>query len=265
MRVLLLLPCVAGFLFTAGCGMQEYEDRLAQTQAYFAYRQKIDGALELNVWSGRPYNIDMRPPKGYREIPGPSEEGAHDLRQPPFIRHPRNPNYRLPGLIGAWQGQIRVTVNGEDTTLPGYLFLCTNHSRFLELDDDNPPDMFLNDLLENISPALDYGPPSDGGWNWTEERVPEGTPYVKRKTYEWINLKDVTCNIQDQDIVMDFRVHQYTNGEIQMALISVVPQESVLDPRERIETSLMYTMELLTMGGDVPRKTGAVQSSGGGF
>ena len=64
---------------------------------------------------------------------------------------------------------------------------------------------------------------------------------------------------------MDFRIHRFANGEIQMALISVVPQESMLDTRERVETSLEYTMEHLTMGGDIPRKTGAVQSSGGGF
>ena len=97
----------------------------------------------------------------------------------------------------------------------------------------------------------------------TRCRVPQGVPYVPRKTYEWINLPDVNCNVTDQTIVMDFRIHKFTNGQIQMALISVVPH--AVDPRERVETYLEYTMEHLTMSGDVPRKAGAVPSSGGGF
>lgn len=257
----LALLAVVAIAATAGCGMQQYEERLNETEAYFAYRQKIDTALETTVWRGQPYNLEFRPPKGYREIPGPDEEGGHDPRQPPFI------NYRLPGLIGAWQGQVRVEIEGTDTDrLPAFLFLCTNHSRFLELDDENPPDLFLTDILENIAPALDYGPPSEGGWQWTEIRSPRGVKaYVPRKTFEWINLRDVTCNISDEQLAMDFRIHHFANGPIQMALISVVPQESMIDPRERIEQGLEYAMEQLQMGSEVPRKTGAVQSSGGGF
>ena len=34
----------------AGCGSQAYEQRLAETAKYYAYRQRVDSALELHAW-----------------------------------------------------------------------------------------------------------------------------------------------------------------------------------------------------------------------
>ena len=242
----------------AGCGTQAYEERLQETARYYTYRQRVDTALEKVVW--KQFGVEFRPPKGFREIPGPTEEAPHDMRQPPFI------NRDLPGLLGAWQGETRIDVPGlEADSLRGFIFLCTNHSRFLELDDENPPMELRNDVAEVLGPALGFDPPSVTPWTFEEVRAPRGTAYVKRKTYDWILLDRVTRNIDAQDIEMDFRLYRYDVGEIQLVLVSAIPQEDLLDPRERIYSGLEIAMETLQMTGDIPRRQAGGQSSGGGF
>lgn len=253
---LALLTAVA----CSGCGTQQYEERLKQTELYFAYRQRVDEALEKITWQSAQFDVEFRPPIGFQEIPAPGPEEGHDARQPTFI------NTRLPGLIGAWQGQVRIDVAGiEATELRAFVFMCTNHSRFLELDDENPAGLFREDIVERLGPALGFDPPSQTPWTWEPVRAPRGTAYVPRKSYEWILLDKVPCNIDNQNIEMDFKIYRYDEGQIQLAVISVIPHSEMLDPRERIEQRMEYAMEQLQMGSEVPRKTGAVQSSGGGF
>ena len=44
----ILAAVTAGTL--VGCGSQAYEQRLAETAKYYAYRQQVDSALELRAW-----------------------------------------------------------------------------------------------------------------------------------------------------------------------------------------------------------------------
>lgn len=254
-----LALCVAMMAVSCpGCGSQEYEQRLQQTVQYYQYRERVDGALSKVVW--KEFGVEFRAPNGFLEIPGPKEEEEHDMRQPPFINRP------LPGLLGAWQGEVRIDVPGlEADRLPAFVFMCTNHSRWLELDEDNSPENLQNDVAETLGPALGFDPPSVTPWTFEEVRAPRGTAYVPRKTYDWILLDRVARNIDDQNIEMDFRLYRYDNGDVQMVLITAVPQEDMLDPRERIYSKLEIAMETLQMIGDRPRKQGAVQSSGGGI
>ena len=85
-----------------GCGSQAYEQRLAETAKYYAYRQQVDSALQRNAWQD--YGIQMRLPKGFQEIPKQVEEDEHDARQPDFLSQP------LPGLIGAWHTEVYVEI-----------------------------------------------------------------------------------------------------------------------------------------------------------
>jgi len=257
-RISLTILTVLAAGSSAGCGTQVYEQRLQETARYYEYRQRVDDALEKVVW--KQFGVEFRTPKGFRKIPGPTEEAPHDMRQPPFI------NRDLPGLLGAWQGQVRIDVPGlEADSLRAFVFICTNHGRFLELDDENPPGELRNDVAEVLGPALGFDPPSVTPWTFEEVRAPRGTAYVPRKTYDWILLDRVTRNIDDQEIEMDFRLYRFEVGEIQLVMISAIPQEDLLDPRERIYTKLEIAMETVQMTGDIPRKLGAVHSSGGGF
>ena len=244
----------------AGCGAQTYEQRLAETAHYYEYRQRVDNALERNPW--QQFGVQFRQPKGFVEIPGPTEEGEHDPRQPDFLKQP------LPGLIGAWQGEVQIDIpDREESTMPAWIFLCTNHQRFLDrlTDPTVTPALLVEDLSNVLAADLRYEPDTAlNPWQYEETRAPQGTPYVPRKTYDSIVLDDER-NISGERIHMDFRLVRYYVDEIQFCLLSVVPHGDILDRRERVYSNIDLAMENLVVSGDPPRPQSAAQSSGGGF
>lgn len=246
--------------FCCGCGSQTYEQRLDESRRYFEYRQRVDEALEPHVWTA--FGVEFRPPRGFRELPGPAKDGDPDTRQPAFFAQP------LPGLLGAWQGDVRVEIQGSDLqTVPGYVFICTNHQRYLERATN--PQVFPVELLDDVSnvlaATLRYEPNTAvNPWKFEEVRCPVGTAYVKRKVYDVIRL-DGEIDVSGQRLRMDFRMFRYNVGDIQFALITVLPHADILDRRERIDSRIDLAMETLTMTGDAPRQQSAAPSAGGGF
>lgn len=249
----------------AGCGTQTYEQRLAETAKYYAYREKVDSALERNPW--QEFGIQLRIPKGFQPIPGPAEEGEHDPRQPDFFERP------LPGLIGAWQTEVYVDRPDEEpTSMPAWLFVCTNHQRFLDKQSDPTatPALLVEDLTNVLAAELGYEPDTAlNRWQYEETRAPSGTPYVPRKTYEWIML-DNGENVSGDEVRMQFQFIRYYVNQIQFCLLTAVPHEDILDRRDwrrfyGPDSAISLAMENLVVSGDPPRQNNAVQSSGGGF
>lgn len=245
-----------------GCGTQAYEHRLAETARYYEYRQRVDTALERNAW--QQFGVELRAPKGFQEIPGPTEEGQHDARHPNFFRAP------LPGLIGAWQGEVAVDIPNRDvSTMPAWIFVCTNHQRFLDKlsEPTITPHGLKEDLTNVLATELRYEPDTAlNRWQYEEVRAPQGTPYVPRKTYEWIILDDERI-IDGSRVRMEFRLVRFDVKEIQFCMLTVVPHEEVLDRRDwrRFYSAIDLAMENLVVSGDPPRAKSAAQSSGGGF
>lgn len=259
--------CTIALILTAccGCGSQTYEQRVAATKAYFEYRQRVDSALELKAWQQS--GVEWRVPKGFTEIPGPAEEGEHDSRQPNFFQR------QLPGLLGAWQGTVRVEIPDSDVTeLPGWIFVCTNHAAHIAKQDDPSivPGQFIDELNKILSDELGFDENNAlSPWQFTEVRAPQGTPYVKRKTYEFIPLTDpeLIKNIDGNQVQMDFQFYRYYVGEIQFAVVTAFPAEQLLDRRERPYNALSHSMEQLVVSDAVPVKQNqaAAQTTGGGF
>lgn len=260
-----LLAILAGVVVATfvGCGSQAYEQRLAETAKYYEYRQQVDTALQRNAW--QEFGIQLRLPKGFQEIPGPTEEDNHDGRQPTFLTKP------LPGLVAAWQGEVRVEIpDREDPTMPAWIFVCTNHQRFLDKQSDpkSTPALHIEDLSNVLAAELKYEPDTAlNRWTYEEVRAPIGTPYVPRKTYESIML-DGERNIADTRVRMQFRLVRYYVKEIQFCLLTVTPHEEILDRRDwrRFYTAIDLAMENVVVSGDQPRaQSAATPSSGGGF
>lgn len=245
----ILAAVTAGTL--AGCGSQAYEQRLAETAKYYAYRQQVDSALEIRAW--QEYGIQMRLPKGFQEIPGPTEEDEHDGRQPDFLAQP------LPGLIGAWQTEVFVEIpERESPSMPAWIFLCTNHERFLnqQADPTDTPALLVEDLSNTLAAELRYEPDTAiNRWSYEETRAPVGTPYVPRKTYEWIMLDDER-NINDERVRMQFRLIRYYVDKIQFCLLTVVPHDEILDRRDwrKLYSGIDLMMENLVVSREVPRQ-----------
>jgi hypothetical protein len=250
----------------AGCGSQAYEQRLAETAKYYAYRQQVDSALERNAWQD--LGIQMRLPKGFQEIPGPVEEDEHDQRQPNFL------SKSLPGLIGAWQTEVYVEIpDRESPSMPAWIFLCTNHQRFLNQQSDPTatPALLVEDLSNTLAAELRYEPDTAlNRWAYEETRAPTGTPYVPRKTYESIMLDDER-NIGEERVRMQFRLIRYYVDQIQFCLLTVTPHEEILDRQDRqtfygINGAIDLMMEQLVVSGEPPRQQRAGPApSGGGF
>lgn len=249
-------------LTVIGCGTQTYEERLAETAKYYAYRQQVDSALTRNPW--QEFGIQLRIPKGFQQIPGPTEEDAHDGRQPGFLSNP------LPGLVGAWQGEVHVELpDREDPTMPAWIFVCTNHQRFLDKQSDPgvTPALFVEDISNLLATELRYEPDTAlNRWTYEEVRAPVGTAYVPRKTYEWIMLDDEK-EIDGTQVRMQFRFIRYYVNEIQFCLLTVAPHDEVLDRRDwrQFYTGIDLAMENLVVSGDPPRQQSSAQTSGGGF
>jgi hypothetical protein len=244
-----LAVVTAGML--VGCGSQAYEERLAETAKYYAYRQQVDSALDLRAW--QEYGVQMRLPKGFLEIPGPTEEDEHDGRQPDFLSQP------LPGLVGAWQTEVYVEIpDRESPSMPAWIFLCTNHERFLNLQEDptDTPALLVEDLSNTLAAELRYEPDTAiNRWTYEETRAPVGTPYVPRKTYEWIMLDDER-NINDERVRMQFRLIRYYVDQIQFCVLTVVPHDEILDRRDwrKVYSGIDLMMENLVVSGEVPRQ-----------
>ena len=250
-----LLAVLAGITggTLVGCGSQAYEQRLAETAKYYAYRQRVDSALELRAW--QKFGIQMRLPKGFQEIPGPVEEDEHDGRQPDFLSRP------LPGLIGAWQTEVYVEIpERESPSMPAWVFLCTNHERFLNLQNEptDTPELLLDDLSKVLADELLYEPDTAlTPWSYEETRAPAGTPYVPRKTYESITLEDENArNINGERVRMQFRLIRYYVDQIQFCLLTVVPHDEILDRRDwrKVYNGIDLMMENLVVSGEVPRQ-----------
>lgn len=238
----------------AGCGAQTYEQRLAETAKYFEYRERLDAALELRPWQNN--GIELRPPKGFTELPGPAE-GEPDQRQPAFLKKP------LPGLIGAWQAELRVDIPNVDTpTKPAWMLACSNHRLWLDRETNINiiPASFSADLADVLADNFAFKRSTAADpWKFSEERVPKGTPYVPYKSFDYIVL-DETIDGLTYDII----VYRYSVKDIQLSLVVIAPQ--ALDRREKLADKMFFVMEQLTMSGEIPKsQTKKAATSGGGI
>jgi hypothetical protein len=245
-----------------GCGAQAYETRLAETDKYFKYREKIDSALEKRPFED--FGITIRVPLGFKEIPRPDAEENFDPRQPNFFRA------HLPGLLAAWQkNSVEVDEGDENITdRPAWIFLCTNHQRWLDKTKDAKvePLAFHQDIAAMLANDLSgYSADDIGSWEYHDERVPRQNEkaYVPRKDYSWITLEDTMRLPENQRAEMEVMLTTYFEGEIQMALICVAPK--FLARRDQFYGPIKLCMETLKMSGEAPRPRTEGPKTGGGF
>lgn len=261
-------------LTLAGCGAQTYEDRLAASTAYFNYRQLVDSLVESRAWTSE--GITFRPPKGFAELPAPPPPADDDSPAPPDNRQPAFLTHKLPGLVGAWQSQLRVEIPDSDVEeLPAWILISTNHDDYRK-KFENPqiiPAAFMENLTNAIADSSGYARSTAiEPWAFTEVRSPAGVAYVPRKDYDWILLSDpeMTYEVNGQRVRYDFRLYRYFVGQnIQFAMVTIVPSDEILARSARPYDAIDMAIEQLTATDEVPRtRSGgpaAVPTSGGGF
>ncbi|MBI1313189.1 hypothetical protein GC176_18005 [bacterium] len=275
MTAAFLLCLLTASLTLLGCGSQAYEERLAASTAYFSYRQQVDNLLESRTWTSE--GITFRPPKGFAELPPPPPAPDENSPPPPDKRQPAFLTSKLPGLVGAWQAQMRVEIPDSDVEeLPAWILICTNHDDYRQ-KFDNPtviPADFMDHVIKALADSSRVYQPSSAiePWQFAEVRSPSGTAYVPRKDYDWILLSDpeMTYEVDRRKARYDFRLYRYFVGQnIQLALVTIVPSDDILARSARPYDGIDMAIEQMTATDEIPRAQAggpaAVPSSGGGF
>ncbi len=248
-----LITCV-GLLLVCGCGSEQYEKRLKETDAFFTYRQSLDRVLQSGNWSVPQFTISMRVPKGFNAKPGPrpakaDEEQPEDTRQPTFL------GLHLPGLVGAWQGEFP----GDGGNVPVFLYVCSNHQLFLDaVKNPEAPDpaLFLTDLENALSVTMQVTlPPGEVAQVGNNVRYAETCPkdgkYALQKKFTGITFVPSGPLTQMGPDAVEIKAQMYGhyNGSIQVAVLAIYPANI----RERIEDKMLKSLETFTVTNQVPK------------
>lgn len=261
---------LAGWLFVSGCGSSTYSERLALADARNGYFANLNATLEPysqpREMSG--FDVWIRPQKGLRFMPAPSAKAADATDAPPDPRREfEGVPLDLPGLIGAWDGNLSVAGGG---TGHYRLYVLGNHSRFLGSEADqgaNPAD-FLNDLEVALSILFEVMlPPGDKhrgdqpNQKFTLQVPPEGAQFAKSEKFNGINF----VGSAERDPALPFQAWLYerTGGPVQVAVLMLTPPSTTNDVRQALLTSL-ESLEFSTQPPRfVPRSGGQSGAAGG--
>lgn len=256
LRFRTLMTCFA-LLLVFGCGSEQYESRLKETNAFFEYRQSLDRVLQSGNWSGPLYGPTMCIPKGFNFRPGPpppkaDEPVAEDTRQPTFL------GLHLPGLVGAWQGDF--PSDGGDR--PVFLYVCSNHQTHLNaLENPEGPDpaLFLSDLENLLSSTMQVSlPPGEvtqvGDNIRYAETCPRDGKYAIQRKFTGITFvpADVLPQFRESGVQIKAQMYGHYNGPIQVAVLAIYPAGI----RDRIEDKLLKSLETFSVSNQLPRVQG---------
>ncbi len=258
------LLSTAWVLLVFGCGSEQYEARLAETNAFFEDRQRLDRVLQNGNWGYPQFSLSMRIPKGFelQAGPPPAKEGElvpEDTRQPNYL------GLRLPGLLGAWHAKF----NCDGVSHPAFLYVCSNHQGYLDLAvNPNGPDpaLFLAELEAALASTLQVNLPANEGTQvgnnvrYAETR-PQDSKYAAPKKFTGITF--VPNGVLPQmGVEIKAQMYEHYNGPIQIAVLAIYPAAICGRPEDQLLTAL----ETLNVTNQIPQvqtgKSGAAGSPG---
>jgi len=236
-----------------GCGLDTYEQRLAETNDYFKYVNKLDTYLSDGTWSNDAYGIKLRLPKGFVPLPGPAPPAEGEETEAPVV-DPRQPNFLgvdLPGLIEAFRAE-----NGQAVTL---LYVLGNHERVLiraandGVGDD--PATYLTDLELLLQNAIGVTIPDQPGKGDRDnekytETIPRDPKYAHQKDFTAISLlQPEPPDGAASQLQLRLQLYEYQAGGMQVALLLIYPTTASSDPRDAFKLAL----ETLEVSDQPPR------------
>lgn len=253
-------------LLGAGCGAQEYERRLNETKAYFEYLEQVNAAL------GRSFKfegIEIRVPKVFEPLtppPPPSADGSSETpaAEPLDPSDDPNrlgyfPNVTLEGVVGTWRANVRLEVPGQQESPEAfaYLHLLSNWQRWVDRQTniDIEPTRYLGELANHLANVLNVeADTSDSPWGW--DLIKDSSRYVQKKKVEMIPIE-----LPDHNPPLVITFYRYEARDVHVALLLIVPR--AIDPRERLEHKLKYTLETMKVSNQPPQKKSNKPAAGG--
>jgi hypothetical protein len=254
-----------GLFAIPGCGLETYEHRLAETNEYFKYINKLDTYLSDVTWSNPAYGVELRYPKGFVEMAGPAPPAEGEDPESPVV-DPRQPDFLgvdLPGLIAAFRAD-----DGQSVAL---LYLLGNHERILiraandGVGDD--PATFLVDLELLLQNAIGVTIPDQPGKGDHDnekyaETIPREGKYAVQKEFTAISfLQAESRDGAGSTPELRLQLYEHQAGSMQVAILMVFrPKLARTDPREALRLSL----ETLKVSSEPPRLKNPSQAESSG-
>ncbi len=240
-----VLLCLNLAILCSGCGAETYEQRLNETEQYFAYLHKRNQAL-AGTWSAP--SIHFRPPLDFQEISAAApaavpagENGEAEPVEPTQTIDPRQPDFadlKLPGLEGAWRTEVPVDLENETVDRPAYLYVLCNYS-LLQNEEQEAAGNFLNEVNYQLSTTFDKDLNTE---DFVTERFPRKRGYIKSKDFTFENFKP---EMPIDGAPYEIQIYLTESGEYQAAILAFIPQNMVRQSKlqEQIDFSL-ETFEL---------------------
>jgi hypothetical protein len=206
----------------SGCGVQNYENRLAETSKYYAYLAKIDSNL-APAWKEGPID-ELRVPlqfKLMRKPAPPAKPAEGETEETPV--DPRQPNYialELPGLLGAWEAPFDRVVDGKKQTRKGYIYAVSNYSMFNSELASQAPD-FTRSLLGLISDRLALPAVEPGKGQREQYPKVKADAYTAQNTFDKYHFTSEELLVDGEQYTID--VYTHIQKDIQVAILLVLP------------------------------------------
>jgi hypothetical protein len=253
----------------AGCGSELYEQRLANTKILFAHEELLREHLQ-GKWSDAEYGISLRIPHKFEVLPPPvkpesadkpaGQEGENEEEvEIPDDRQPKYLNVELPGLRGAFQAKVKVIAeNKAEVDGDAWIYVMSNQDMAEKSDAAKE---FSMSFVKSLAEALQI-PTNEKDWN-EEFHPPKRAPDSPAKVFVTpLKYKAVVLKPQDDiaGLPRQFSVYMYEQGEIQVIVLFVIPQN--VDGSEKLTDRIPLCLETLDVqGSQIIHKT---PGAGGG-
>ncbi len=247
---------LVGVLLAGGCGTEQYEQRLTETDAFFQYRQSLDRALQA-YWEERSYTIKMRVPKGFNRLPRPAvpkegEPAPVETRQPTAFNE-----LVLPGLVEAWRGDFACD---DGKVWPTLMYVCSNHSLFHPAEgvEGLPAEAFNHTIEELVASAMGVSLPEaistkvEDNVRYRElcPRDPKRARYTTQKPFDAMTIVPQAGYANDKvEFTPKCQLYTHSNGPIQVAVLLIYPGNT----RERLDMHLMTALETFSVSNQIPK------------
>lgn len=245
-----------GTLIVAGCGADVYEQRVNETKNYFAAVERVDSNLFAASKKG---DAEIRIPKQFAQLADPQptlmEDGTVveptvDPRQPAIV------DLTFPGLVAAWQAQVKTETAAGTEQKPAFIYLMNNHDILLGNDQASAPN-FTSNVAQLLWETFEI--PEGQRMTGTEQYPKQARGYFPQNTFSVANMKPQKA-MEGVQYAVDLYAMQ--KGDVQNVIVCFVPVS--IGQSERLADRISIMLEQFKSSGTPVAKPGFTPAAGGG-
>jgi len=259
-KFFLLLTC--SFSAACGCGTETYNHRLEETRKLFNYINRLNENLGP-MWNNS--GVEIRMPRQLTEIPPPAMEINKETGEMVQIgideRQPQFSSEELPGLIGAWKGNVEAEVAGQDKPVPAYAYILSNAYLWGKGEPEDAA-AFKDTAAAAVMDGLKL--PLYEETDWKREDYPESSSgFIPQQSANvWVAKSDAVVDENAPNLRYEASLHLFKNGDIQVAVLFVYPAN--INPHEHMSDRIGMALETIKISDELPKGGAATTGQSGG-